>query len=84
MVICISRTQGSSGNDIGFELVDNLKIKYYDAEIFDQVLKRLEADKESVSDTEDFADFNKYDLCIHSANYGIKETMDVLKRMIAK
>lgn len=25
-----------------------------------------------------------YDLCINSANYGIKETMDVLKRMIAK
>ena len=43
LVICISRTQGSAGNDIGFELSDNLRINYYDVEIFDQVLKRLEA-----------------------------------------
>ena len=60
LVICISRTQGSAGNDIGFELADNLKINYYDVEIFDQVLKRLETDKESVSDSENFVDFNKY------------------------
>ena len=26
LVICISRTQGSAGNDIGFELADNLRI----------------------------------------------------------
>ena len=30
LVICISRTQGSAGNDIGFELADNLHINYYD------------------------------------------------------
>lgn len=60
LVICISRTQGSAGNDIGFELADDLKINYYDVEIFDQVLKRLEAEKGAVSDTENFADFNKY------------------------
>lgn len=60
LVICISRTQGSAGNDIGFELADNLKINYYDVEIFDQVMKRLEADKDAVNDTENFVDFNKY------------------------
>lgn len=60
LVICISRTQGSAGNDIGFELADNLKINYYDVEIFDQVLKRLEADKDAVNDTENFVEFNKY------------------------
>lgn len=60
LVICISRTQGSAGNDIGFELADDLKINYYDVEIFDQVLKRLEADKNAINDKESFADFNKY------------------------
>ena len=60
LVICISRTQGSAGNDIGFELADELKINYYDVEIFDQVMKRLEAEKDAVSDKENFTDFNKY------------------------
>lgn len=60
LVICISRTQGSAGNDIGFELADNLKINYYDVEIFDQVLKRLEAEKGEVEDLSNFETFNKY------------------------
>lgn len=59
-MICISRTQGSAGNDIGFELADNLHINYYDVEIFDQVLKRLEAEKGDVQDKENFTEFNKY------------------------
>ena len=54
LIICISRTQGSGGNDIGFELADQLQINYYDAEIFDQVMKRLQADKNAVSDTGNF------------------------------
>ena len=62
LVICISRTQGSAGNDIGFELADDLHINYYDVEIFNQVLTRLEAEKGSVTDaeTESFAGFDKY------------------------
>lgn len=59
-VICISRTQGSAGNDIGFGLADRLKINYYDVEIFNQVLRRLEAEKGAVNDAESFADFDKY------------------------
>ena len=50
LVICIGRTQGSAGNDIGFALADALRINYYDAEIFNQVMKRLQADKDSVND----------------------------------
>lgn len=46
MVICIGRTQGSAGNDIGFALADALKINYYDVEIFNEVLKRLEIERE--------------------------------------
>lgn len=45
LIICIGRTHGSAGTDIGFALADKLKINYYDAEIFDQVLKRMDAEK---------------------------------------
>ena len=43
LIICIGRTYGSAGTDIGFALADTLKINYYDSEIFTEVLERLEA-----------------------------------------
>ena len=67
LIICISRTQGSAGNDIGFELADKLRINYYDVEIFDQVMKRLEAEKDNVQDKENFTDFNKYGKKTHES-----------------
>ena len=72
LVICISRTQGSAGNDIGFELADDLRINYYDVEIFHQVLKRLEAEKDNVEDKQNFIDFNKYN----------KKSRDTLKNKL--
>lgn len=54
LVICIGRTHGSAGTDIGFALADKLKINYYDAEIFERVLKRMDVEKE------DFEDHSKY------------------------
>ena len=53
LIICIGRTQGSAGNDIGFALADALRINYYDAEIFNEVLRRLDAEKDSVTDVAD-------------------------------
>ena len=50
LIICIGRTYGSGGNEIGFTLADALKINFYDAEIFSAVLKRLEAEKDIVED----------------------------------
>ncbi|MGF0019515.1 AAA family ATPase [Sporofaciens sp. SGI.106] len=50
MVICIGRTYGSGGSEIGFTLADELKINYYDVEIFSEVLRRLEAEKDTVHD----------------------------------
>ncbi len=50
MVICISRTYGCGGSEIGFLLADTLKINYYDTEIFDRVLNRLEAEQDFVLD----------------------------------
>lgn len=59
LVICISRTQGSGGNDIGFELADALKINYYDVGIFNKVLSRLEAEKGTVNDQEQSVEMRK-------------------------
>lgn len=50
LIICIGWTYGSGGANIGFKLADKLKINFYDAEIFEAVLKRLEAEKDSVED----------------------------------
>lgn len=54
LIICIGRTYGCGGSEIGFALADSLKINYYDAEIFDEVLKRLEAEKDTVEDKAGF------------------------------
>lgn len=50
LIICISRTYGSAGTQIGYGLADALKINYYDAEIFNTVLRRLEAEEDGLSD----------------------------------
>lgn len=55
LVICIGRTYGCGGNEIGFALADQLKINYYDAEIFSAVIKRLDAEKDSVLDRDGFS-----------------------------
>ncbi len=51
LIICISWTYGSGGIDVGFKLADRLKINYYDEQIFTAVLKRLDAEKDSLRDT---------------------------------
>lgn len=55
LIICISWTYGSGGIDVGFKLADKLKINYYDAEIFEAVLKRLEAEQDSFRDAAGYA-----------------------------
>lgn len=54
LIICIGRTYGCGGTEIGFTLADALKINYYDAEIFNEVLNRLEAEKDRVVDRAGF------------------------------
>lgn len=55
LVICIGRTYGCGGSEIGFALADALKIDYYDAEIFSAVIKRLDAEKDIVVDRDSFS-----------------------------
>ncbi len=47
LVICIGRSYGCGGNDIGFKLADMLHIDYYDATVFRDVLDRELAERES-------------------------------------
>lgn len=47
LIICISRTEGSAGTDIGFALADELRINYYDAEVFGQVLEHMDKEKDA-------------------------------------
>lgn len=57
LVICISRSHGSAGTDIGFALSEALRINYYDEDVLNQILARREAgevNKKKVSD------FSKY------------------------
>ena len=55
LIICIGRTYGCAGTDIGFALADKLHINYYDTEIFTEVLERLEAEKDAFRDRSSFA-----------------------------
>ena len=55
LIICIGRTYGSAGTDVGFNLADSLKINYYDTEIFTEVLERLEAQQDHVRDHSSFS-----------------------------
>jgi len=54
LIICISRTYGCAGTDIGFALADKLGLGYYDNEIFTEVMDRLEAEQDDFRDRSDF------------------------------
>ena len=56
LVICIGRSYGSAGTDIGFRLADELHINYYDATIFQDVLDRRRAEQEAREQGGTFAD----------------------------
>jgi len=76
LVVCIGRTYGSAGTDIGFALADALKINYYDSEIFAEVLERLEADPKSVQDWVSFAHKQNLNQSLGLDKYrGIKERL---------
>lgn len=54
-IVCIERTYGCGGTGIGFRLADSLQINYYDDEIFDEVLNRLDAEREHLEDSGGFS-----------------------------
>lgn len=49
-IICIGRTYGSGGDEVGFALANELGLNYYDKKIFRELLKRMETGKASVWD----------------------------------
>lgn len=73
LIICIGRTYGCAGTDIGFALADKLKVNYYDSEIFTEVLERLEAEKGSVRDHASFAHHQNMNQSLGMDHRGLKE-----------
>ena len=59
LIICISRTYGSAGTDIGFTLSARMDIGYYDNEIFTEVMDRLEAEEGEFQDRVNFSNHRK-------------------------
>ena len=59
LIICIGRTHGSAGNDIGFALAEALHINYYDESVLNQILDRRDA-KEFGADAAKVSDFKRY------------------------
>jgi cytidylate kinase len=64
LVVCISRTEGSAGTDIGFALADQLRVNYYDAEVLKDVMKKVDDEKEASWNTSlknsKMKDFSRY------------------------
>ncbi len=58
LVICISRSHGSAGTDIGFALSESLRINYYDEDVLNQILTRRETAKSGAG--KKVSDFSKY------------------------
>lgn len=68
-IICINRTYGSAGTEIGFALADKLKCNFYDAEIFQEVISNLEEGR-NVNEIQNSKDKGyKYDRKKHSVFY---------------
>ena len=44
LIICINRTEGSAGTEIGFALADKLHINYYDSEVLSDLIERQSSD----------------------------------------
>ena len=47
LIICIGRSYGCAGTDIGFRLADKLRISYYDVSIMNEILQRNEEHEET-------------------------------------
>ncbi|MCI8454700.1 MAG: cytidylate kinase-like family protein [Lachnospiraceae bacterium] len=79
LIICISWTYGSGGIDVGFKLADKLKINYYDEQIFTAVLKRLDAEKDSLRDTAGYTQHVKDEMNQSPANAFLPDARKSLK-----
>ena len=47
LIICISRSHSSAGNDIGFALADDLHINYYDIDVLKGILNSIDKEKDT-------------------------------------
>ena len=80
LIICISRTYGSAGTDIGFALADKLHINYYDNEIFTEVMERLEAEKDDFHDRSSFSHHQNLNQELNVKSRSFKEMLREFSR----
>ncbi len=80
LIICIGRTYGCAGTDIGFALADRLHISYYDTEIFTEVLERLEAGPDAFQDRSSFAHHQNMNQNLGLEHRSIREHMREFNR----
>ncbi|MCD7864435.1 MAG: cytidylate kinase-like family protein [Clostridiales bacterium] len=53
-IICIARTYGSGGHEIGFALANKLNLAYYDKKIFMEIMKRMSAGNKNIWEHENY------------------------------
>ncbi|MCC8029084.1 MAG: cytidylate kinase-like family protein [Lachnospiraceae bacterium] len=53
-IICIARTYGSGGHEIGFALANRENLAYYDKKIFMEIMKRMSAGNKSIWEHKDY------------------------------
>ncbi|MCD8108600.1 MAG: cytidylate kinase-like family protein [Clostridiales bacterium] len=53
-IICIARTYGSGGHEIGFALANRENLAYYDKKIFMEIMKRMSVGNKSIWEHEDY------------------------------
>lgn len=59
LIICISRSHGSAGTDIGFALAESLHINYYDEAVLNQILEKQDI-KDFGPDAAKLGTFSRY------------------------
>lgn len=59
LIICISRSTGSAGTDIGFALSESLHINYYDEAVLNQIITRRD-EKKFGKEIEKRSSFSRY------------------------
>ena len=51
LIICIGRTCGCGGNEIGFTLADKLRMNFYDVSVMNEVFKQREGEEAALANT---------------------------------
>lgn len=80
-IICIGRNYGCGGNEIGFNLAQELNLNYYDKAMFDEIMKRMETGQTSVWDDSYLYDKSKEDSMVYQGEPFAEEPKMSIKQI---